>query len=708
MIEWLKNVFSKGAGATNGTASWRVLFGGSGSQTRVILARSDLERLFYGWVYACVSARAEDVGEIQMFVMKKKGNKYEKVEDHPVLDLLARFNNSMTKADVFSLLSMHLDIFGKHYWRILNKGESIVPLMPDCVVENVDDDGVITSYIYKNTINGKQREILLSVDEVICFKTTNPFSMNSGYSIVQAAYEWAQTELNATNWNMKFFENSAIPTTMLKTTTPIGTDAEKRLKVSFNEMYSGVNNAHKTGVLPNGVEVVKLMDSLRDMDFANLDVRYQNKILAMFRVPRSRLGITDDVNRANAEATNYVYALRAIRPQMRKIVDAINEFLLPIIAPKDDIYIDFVSPVPEDETAILERDTRALAGQAYMSVNEVRASRGLQPIQGGENVMTGFNSVPLGTTIDNQSDAAPTKTFKPRFKNFKNARQRAAVEGASKDIAMAIKGEIENYVSQTNDLELHKQLVRRSTERQNQVRKETEQMNNEVQKLFTDAELKRIIEELGGAKSAQKSLLSDKQKILSIIIGGLSVPLKRIATDESKYTQQNLGAFGEYTISAQLEKYIDRFISKLGRSYADTTIDEIKDEIKQGLTDGLNIKVIRNNLIKNVFDGTMKVRAELIARTEVYRFANLGLRDGYKESGVVSTVRWYTAEDERVCEFCGPLDGKTVDVAANFYEQGDVVVGKDGGAMALDYSEVFGGPLHPQCRCYVRPDKISV
>jgi hypothetical protein len=45
-------------------------------------------------------------------------------------------------------------------------------------------------------------------------------------------------------------------------------------------------------------------------------------------------------------------------------------------------------------------------------------------------------------------------------------------------------------------------------------------------------------------------------------------------------------------------------------------------------------------------------RAGLIAETESFRASNHANKAAWQTSGVVKTVKWYTAEDGKVCEYC--------------------------------------------------------
>lgn len=76
------------------------------------------------------------------------------------------------------------------------------------------------------------------------------------------------------------------------------------------------------------------------------------------------------------------------------------------------------------------------------------------------------------------------------------------------------------------------------------------------------------------------------------------------------------------------------------------------------------------------------MRARNIAETEATRaYAQAALR-AYAASQVVTGFVFKTANDEIVCDVCGPLAGKRFD---------------------LDDTEHVP-PLHPRCRCWASPE----
>ena len=87
-------------------------------------------------------------------------------------------------------------------------------------------------------------------------------------------------------------------------------------------------------------------------------------------------------------------------------------------------------------------------------------------------------------------------------------------------------------------------------------------------------------------------------------------------------------------------------------------------------------------------------RAYSVARTELATAFNSGAHDGTKqaqERGYMGRAVkvWCAAEDERMCPYCGAMDGKEVDMDDEF----------DG--ISSSWSTRLHPPAHPGCRCAV-------
>jgi hypothetical protein len=104
-----------------------------------------------------------------------------------------------------------------------------------------------------------------------------------------------------------------------------------------------------------------------------------------------------------------------------------------------------------------------------------------------------------------------------------------------------------------------------------------------------------------------------------------------------------------------------------------------------------------------VYHYLSQVRPEMAAHTENFYIANRASHEAYRQSGVVKTMRCYAVENERVCEFCGPMKGKIIDVSGVFFKNGDVITADNGKTLALDYRAIDVASLHASCRCFIRP-----
>ena len=99
------------------------------------------------------------------------------------------------------------------------------------------------------------------------------------------------------------------------------------------------------------------------------------------------------------------------------------------------------------------------------------------------------------------------------------------------------------------------------------------------------------------------------------------------------------------------------------------------------------------------YSGFQDWRAERIARSEVVRSSSEAERAAWQESGVVQSLQWYTALDDRVDEDCNVLHGKEIDIADPFVTEGGLV---EMGLQPYD-GDLNGPPLHPNCRCTLLP-----
>lgn len=106
--------------------------------------------------------------------------------------------------------------------------------------------------------------------------------------------------------------------------------------------------AHRVAIIEAGSQWVDRKITQRDMEFTALSTLSRDKILEAFGFPKSMLGIVEDVNRANAETSEYVFAKWLLVPRLDRWKSAFNNDLLALFPDGDRLEFDYDSPVPEN------------------------------------------------------------------------------------------------------------------------------------------------------------------------------------------------------------------------------------------------------------------------------------------------------------------------------------------------------------------------
>lgn len=688
--------------------------------------------VFNNWVYACIKAIAEEIGRTQFILMESNSKGESPKDDHELLDLLAAVNTRQTGFELLYTVACHLEAVGNAY--ILMDGvetEGQQPtalhiLPPDRVRMTIGATGV-EKYIFTTGAKIDSYEAY----QILHIKYPNPRDMYKGVGTVQSIADWIDADNYATEFNRKFFKNGAHIGGFLKSDSAWTSEQLEYLQKSFEGIYKGVDNAYKTAALPKGTEFTPAQQSQKEMDFTEGQRLTRDKILAGFRVPAVVLGLGagESLNRATAEAAHYVFMARTIKPKMQLITDYLNEFLVPLFG--DNIYLTFVDPVPENREALMAEMTAALGGQPVMSVNEARERYfGEAPIQNGDAVMTTFSSVPLGKPVGKKEQAEPvikTNGGKPSKRVTKFARAANKRKEIAGDLAERTAEIIAKHQQKLADIR-HKSIIDLSHEEYDALHKNFvvrvepyakllgSKMRQHNDNVFTEIEenLAKLVKDnnpndLFDLEKADKELLKLAAPVLTdlfskeadaanSLLNGKAIkentPFKKKTDDENDY------------LTPEAREALEKFYKLFAEHYNKTTALLLKDTIAEGLAEGesLDQLVDRVSTIRGFSD---EARAELVARTETFRIANYATRESWNQSGVVQSLKWYTADSE-ACAFCDELDGKVVGIEQNFLELGDTLSASNGTTMEIGYADVSGGALHPNCRCYIRPEDISI
>lgn len=672
------------------------------------------------WVYINVSTLAEVVSslEFELFTMKMvKGQlELEPIEQHELLDLLNKFNEVTTKNDAIYNTEAHLDLAGDSFWLLdggLNKRKpnAIYLLQPDNVSLKLGDftksTTMVEAYEYKVTVDQKTIEKKYDPDEIIHIKLPNPGNPYRGKSTVEALATTIDTDNYAQEALKNLFKNGLIGDFFLTTDKRFTPEQLKNLAAQFKAAYTGVKNFWKVPILYGGLKPEKLMSTGREMQLIELEEWFRNKIMSAFKNTRASLGLDDEVNRSTAEASLANWKRSVIAPKMARIVNALNEYLVPRYG--NNLLLGFKDPVPEDrESEIAEAEK--LFKAKIITKNEARQIIGYDEVDGGDE----FETVnPLASNFEQQLrkipalkyiDLQPIKKFgaKEKAKDYKETYKQAL------PVARQLVKSRRN--KNTEEVREHSKF---SNEQVWNYHNQKIQMVGDAEDLFKSL-LDNYIDDLlllmlnnlpkEFNKSIQeKQLISDEEieRKISEALGSFSPVLASISVSSGNQALQLIGSEEIYTGGDDLYAYIRRQVRKFAKSMIETDQDTMAQVIANGINEGRSVAQIERSL-RESFPEIKKLQSTRITRTEVLKASNHAAVEAWIQSGLVTGKQWLTAEDDRVDPLCASLNGKIIDIDSKFFKKGETYEA-GGQFIKLDYSSVPEPPLHVSCRCDVLP-----
>lgn len=360
---------------------------------------------YEGWVYACVKKLATSVADSDWLLFEKRNTGSEEIEHHELIDLIEKPNDRMTKYELLALTVTLLKLSGEAYWYKMRAANGkVVGLWPWLLPQNMTiipgADTLIKGFIY--SVPGSGTQIPIAPEDLLYFSETNPMNFLRGFSTVSAGGLDIGTEKEAKIYNWKFFKNGARPGGAVETEQKLDQDTYDRLLASWESNHKGSRNAGRIAILEQGLKYTDIGLSQKDMDYLEQRKFSRDAIFALFGVPKSVLGIVEDVNRANAEVSKSIFLEETVEPLVTQIINTVNEQLVSTDF-QDNLFFDYEDLTPEDEEKKLAYYKNGLDA-GWISANEVRAMEGFEPVQGGDIIYIPFNKVPLGT-VPTQQDA---------------------------------------------------------------------------------------------------------------------------------------------------------------------------------------------------------------------------------------------------------------------------------------------------------------
>ena len=673
---------------------------------------------YYGkslYVFACVSKISEKVASVDwtMFRILNSAGDVKEIKTHPALDLLYKLNPFQTKAEFLETTMINLECTGDAFWwKIRNKSGKVVELWnlrPDFMTIVSDPTNFIKEYQFTRT-DGVQ--VAFAPEDIIHFKYSDPMNEYFGMSPIKAGAVRVQTEDYATKYQRDFFLNSSRPDAIIKNPEVSLTPEQKQdIKDSWTKNYQGVGRSSKVAILEGGLEYQIISLSQKDMDYIE-GLRFtRDDMLVLFKVPKSILAITDDVNRSNSETGMYIFLSETIVPKLKRLMDKINEeMIIPDFG--DEFYVEFVDPTPANRDMELKEYESGLTNN-YLLINEVRQKEGLPPIKGGWSIYMPI----MNQAVGGLPAAEQGKAIKSFMKEIKETDDRIDFKEEPK--RFDFKGKFWLWQKFTIRETVEKALISALKKvKKNGKKKIARSMINgdEVKKAYAELQIKEIDTKTGKLKTDMTSFaIKQKDRVMASLKkeGKKSLKEKVLSIDKIFDKEKEEGLTLDFIIP-YIESYLKEsgmealnmiapqetfnetkrirdIIKKRARMFAEsvnnTTLEKLDGTLSEGIAAGEGIDALADR-VESVYEEFPSYRSELIARTEATASNNEGLLEGYKQSDVATGKEWIAVMDDRTREEHAALNGEIV-------------------ALDQSFSNGLQYPNEPNCRCVLGPAFIE-
>lgn len=228
----------------------------------------------------------------------------------------------------------------------------------------------------------------------LCFGVRNPSTKldATGYGVAELE-DMIQTVtaiLNADSYNGNFFKVGSAPKGILRYSGNINQNTLEDFRRQWLAQVAGVMNAHKIPIInADKLDFINTHIPNKDMEFQKYHEFLIKIACAIYKIDPSEVGFpmsgTSSGNFGlggdNTEEKLQFSRDKGLKPLLKKIQYWINKYLIWQIDPEYEFR--FVG-IDEEENKQTELDQDVVSLQNFMTLNEIRAKRNLDPIEGGD------------------------------------------------------------------------------------------------------------------------------------------------------------------------------------------------------------------------------------------------------------------------------------------------------------------------------------
>jgi len=368
-------------------------------------------------VWRCITLISGAIMALPLGVYERTGGVPRRVMDHDYNRFLqVSPNDFMSAPEFFELQTMGVLQRGQGYGRIRKARNNVLHDIDFYHAARVQPFWSNKEIWYRLTDYDGQI-IVVHSSEMLHFK--GPGLTWDGLRGLNPIQHHAQTigiGMAARDYTARQFEQGLLTNDYFTFANGITNEQRDAFKAFLARRAQGVANSHNPLLLENGAKWDRVGITAKDAQLLELLQYSTSDIARIFGVPPHMIG---DVDKSTSWGTGIEqqgigFVRYTLLPHLRRYAGELSRKLFPTIGAKvSKYYIDFdpEALLVGDAKAQAEFYSSALGGNqlpGFMTVNEVRAARGLQPVPGGDKVY-----IPVSTPAPGEPKPADPASADP-------------------------------------------------------------------------------------------------------------------------------------------------------------------------------------------------------------------------------------------------------------------------------------------------------
>lgn len=631
-------------------------------------------------VFACARILAESEASLPLILYRRMERGKERAINHRLFQVLHTLANpEMTSVELRETLMGHLVLWGNAYAEIQrDRGQrpmALWPLRPDRVDIQRGWDGDLYYVVTIGDPLEKDPDVEpLPFRNVMHLKGLG-YDGIRGYSPIAMARQAVGLTLATEEFGARFFGNGARPGAVLEHPGLLGDKAHKRLEKSWNARHQGLENAHRTAILEEGMKLHEVGIPPEDAQFLETRKFQVTEIARLFRVPPHMLADLERATFSNIEQQSLDFVIHSLRPWLVRLEQAISRDLL---TPAERAQGYFAEHLVD---ALLRGDikTRYEAyGQGrqngWLSANDIREMENMNPVEGGDVYLVPLNMVPADSVVmDRQPPGDGERHLPPPpYPHFIEAgRYQAEIDERARETRAWNVAKSRRRLAQSYErlfLDVCDRVIRREI-----------------------ADVRRATRKYLGKRTVQdfrewlESFYEEHRQFWERQIRPVLVSYaEQVGVEVNRELGQEPG---------EIQQFIEEYVAALAARESGSSLQQLRALLRESLAEEEQDPVA---VIDERLDGWADNRATGLARDESNRAGNALAWAFYLASGV-QVIRWMTIGDS--CPYCKALDGRVVGIREVFLGKETDFEPEGADRPLKRRHDVRHAPLHDGCDC---------